>query len=280
MSAWAIAGGSVVSGLLGADAAGEQADAAGDATREGTRQFDLTWNANAPYREAGVNALANLSMLTGGADPRYQAAIDELQGYVSEFRRQNPKKIKQWTKQGFDIDEAIKQTLRDGDFRRKQNKQGINRIAKLESDIATYDPENQLQNIEDLVKSDPSYDFRFKEGEDATKNYLSGSNRRLGGTSLKALTDYGQNFASTEYGNIFNRNATIAGFGPSANQTPQNVIPQSMIAQGNAAAGKYSAYNNAIQGGIQNYIAYDAQNALRMPTYNTDYSIPMTSTSY
>jgi len=176
----AILGGSVISGLMGQKSAGKQASAARAATAEERRQFDLQWNAQAPYREAGVNALGGMTqMLEGG------------------------------------------------------------------------------MTAEELMRMDPGYLFRLQQGTEGVQNVLSAQNRRLGGSGLKALADYQQGAASQEFQNIFGRYGQVAGFGPPATQTPSNAISQGIMAQGTAAAAPYSAYNNAIQGGLQNYIAYD-----------------------
>lgn len=125
---------------------------------------------------------------------------------------------------------------------------------------------NRLDNMltggftaEEIMRKDPGYKWRLQQGTEGVENMLSGQNRRLGGSGLKAMADYQQGSASQEWNNIFNRNSMVAGYGPQANQTPQNQISTGIMNQGMANAGKYSAYNNALQGGIQNYLTYDAQ---------------------
>ena len=110
----------------------------------------------------------------------------------------------------------------------------------------------------ELMQSDPGYQWRLQQGQEGVENMLSSQNRRMGGSAMKAIADYNQGSASQEFQNIFNRNSTVAGFGQNANQTPQNQISSALVNQGNVQTGKYSAYNDAIQGGIQNYLTYDA----------------------
>jgi hypothetical protein len=65
---------------------------------------------------------------------------------------------------------------------------------------------------------DPSYEWRFKEGQKALERSAASKGTLLTGGTLKALAAYGQGLASTEFGNIFNRNYQIAGLGLNAAQ--------------------------------------------------------------
>jgi len=77
---------------------------------------------------------------------------------------------------------------------------------------------------------DPSMAFRQKIGTQATERMANVGGGALSGNTLRALTDYGQNLASTEYGNafgrfqtdrtnIYNTLANIAGMGQGAVNT-------------------------------------------------------------
>jgi hypothetical protein len=52
---------------------------------------------------------------------------------------------------------------------------------------------------------DPSMDFRRRLGEQTTARMLNVGGGAISGNTLRGLEDYGQNLASTEYGNAFNR---------------------------------------------------------------------------
>lgn len=58
------------------------------------------------------------------------------------------------------------------------------------------------------MQQDPSYQFRLNQGQQALER--SGAARGVTNTggNLKDILDYGQNAASQEYGNIYNRNLT------------------------------------------------------------------------
>jgi hypothetical protein len=117
---------------------------------------------------------------------------------------------------------------------------------------------------------DPSYNFRFQQGNLATTNALNRSGGLVGGNALQGLTDYGQGAASQEYQNAFNRFqgqrtniyntlAGIAGIGQTAQGQTTNLakdvsgnIGQATIGIGNAYAGGQIGAANALSGGFQN----------------------------
>ena len=58
---------------------------------------------------------------------------------------------------------------------------------------------------------DPSMDFRRRLGEQTTARALNVGGGYLSGNTLRGLEEFGQNLASTEYGNAFNRFQTERG---------------------------------------------------------------------
>jgi hypothetical protein len=117
---------------------------------------------------------------------------------------------------------------------------------------------------------DPSMAFRQKLGTQATERMANVGGGALSGNTLRALTDYGQGMASTEYGNAFNRFQTergniyntlanIAGMGQGAVNTGvnagQNFAGQTtglLTGQAAAQAGGQVGAANAIGGAAQN----------------------------
>jgi hypothetical protein len=138
------------------------------------------------------------------------------------------------------------------------------------SDISGMKPYLTKQYGPEDFAIDPSYQFRLQQGNLATQNLQNASGGAVGGNTLKALTDYNQGAASTEYGNAFNRFQTqrsniyntlagIAGIGQTAqgqtSQLAQNVagnIGQATIGSANAQAAGQIGAANAYGGGIQN----------------------------
>ncbi len=103
-------------------------------------------------------------------------------------------------------------------------------------------------------QKDPGYQFRLQEGEKALNNAASARGMGNSGATLKALARYGQDFATNEYsnaynrfntdrGNRFSRLSTLAGMGQGAN------------AQGGQAAQNYGNQVSANQIGLGNSIA-------------------------
>lgn len=53
--------------------------------------------------------------------------------------------------------------------------------------------------------NDPGYAFRLQQGQQAIERGAAASGGAFSGGTLKALTRYGQDYASNEYGNVYNR---------------------------------------------------------------------------
>ena len=63
------------------------------------------------------------------------------------------------------------------------------------------------------IYADPSYKFRFGEGERAVEQSAAGRGVLRTGGTLKDIANYGQNAASQEYSNIFKRAADVHNMG-------------------------------------------------------------------
>jgi hypothetical protein len=141
-------------------------------------------------------------------------------------------------------------------------------------------------------QNDPGYQFRLQEGQKALENSAAARGSLLTGGTAKGLQQYGQNYASNEYSNVynralgeyqqrynvfeqnqanqFNRLASLSGAGQTAATTLgnqgqaaagniSNILMNSAAQQGqalqNAGAARASGYvggANAISGGINN----------------------------
>ncbi len=197
----AMAGGSIVSGVLGADAARSaartQAAAADRAMAQEREMYDIAREDLAPYRETGYTALKD---------------IEGMRPFLT----------------------------------------------------AQFGPDQFEQYL------DPSMAFRQKIGEQSTARLANVGGGALSGNTLRALTDYGQGLASTEYGNAFNRFqdertniyntlANIAGMGQGAVNTGVNrgqsfagQMTGLTTGQGAAMAGGQIGAANALGGAAQN----------------------------
>lgn len=141
-------------------------------------------------------------------------------------------------------------------------------------------------------QNDPGYQFRLAQGDKAIQNSAAARGGLLTGGTAKALSDYNQNSASGEYGNVynralteyqqrynifnnnqstlFNRLADLSGFGQTAagqlnsagtaaaNNTSNTLltsgqqIGQNINNAGAATASGYVGVGNAVSGGLNN----------------------------
>lgn len=97
-------------------------------------------------------------------------------------------------------------------------------------------------------QTDPGYAFRLAEGEKALERRQAAGGSYLSGASLKAATQYGQEFASNEFNNIFNRLSVLAGYGPTGLAQSKNPGAQSGMLQGIGNAGAYQASGTVARG--------------------------------
>lgn len=63
----------------------------------------------------------------------------------------------------------------------------------------------QAPNMAFNFEQDPGYQFRMQQGTQAINSNAAAQGKQLSGATLKALAKYGQNLASQEYGNAFDR---------------------------------------------------------------------------
>lgn len=176
---------------------------------------------------------------------------------------------------------------------------GVNALAKYPAAAApSYQPFgiNQFQ-------ADPGYQFRMSEGVKALERSAAARGILQSGQTLKDITRFGQDVASQEYQNAFQRYMTEAEYrrrqtldpleyqiglgqaaasgqaanigatgGTTANllQTRGNINAQRAVTQGNIMAGTVGALGNLAGQAIQGYADYQAnlpyQNYLRSIT--------------
>ncbi len=130
--------------------------------------------------------------------------------------------------------------------------------------------------------ADPGYGFRMSEGMKALERSAAARGGLLSGATLKGVQRFGQDLASTEYQNAFNRYYTArnAQLNPlqslmGAGQTSTNVLTSATgeagrgiaAAQQGAGAARASGYvgganalTSALQSGVPNYLMYRYMN--------------------
>lgn len=97
---------------------------------------------------------------------------------------------------------------------------------------------------EDLAR-DPSYQFRLQEGQRALERSASARGGLLGGGFARGLERYAQDYASTEYGNVYNRamgeNQVRYGRALTANEARMQRALQQYQTRYNAGMGRWQA---------------------------------------
>lgn len=154
--------------------------------------------------------------------------------------------------------EMYDQTRKDLD---PYNQAGNKALSQIMGDIGSNGYFNQTYTGQDIY-DDPSYKFRLQQGIDAIQSSAAAGGGLLSGATLKALQNYGQDYASQEYSNAynrfnadqtnrFNRLSTLAGMGQNAAaqvgnaglQTGQAIANNTMSGANAQAAGQVANAN-------------------------------------
>ena len=265
--------GSIAGGLIGAagskEAARIQSGASDKQIEEDRRQFDLNREDLAPWRQVGTGAIFKLADLLGiktGANvapvaPRREDFTTTTPG--QSFSNFVPKAFRDRQAGGTSTFDTAGFNKATEDYNR----------ALQAFQNQTQDPSGELLQdfgLEDF-EADPGYMFRLAEGNKALSR--SGAGRVLdSGATMKDLLRFGQNTASDEFMNAYNRDAAnkarkfnfLAGVSGSGQQAANtlvhsgtqlsNNIGNSIAARGNARAAGIVGGANAISGGINNAI--------------------------
>lgn len=174
---------------------------------------------------------------------------------------------------------------------------GVTALNKLVPMSMEYQPFTERE-----FQADPGYAFRLKEGLRALDRSAAARGGLLSGNQLRGVTEYGQNLASQEYTNAFNRYQaeraarmqplqSLAGVGQSASNTLAGAAGQlgtgianaygqlgagtasaygqlgqnvgaNLIGAGNARASGYMGMANALTGGMGQFLNYQQNQAL------------------
>lgn len=267
MGLGAIAGiGSAVIGASSASkAAKAQQSAASNQVALARETRDLTREDLSPFVGAGGNALAALQFELGlGERPSFggtPAEIQEINNSVTNRRR-----------------------VFNGGGENAENNNGYRDVTTNQTRYGvgdqTFDTRDAAQDFANAnptggtpyagFTATPGYDFRLNEGRNALEASAAQRGGINSGSTLQALTRYGQDYATGEYNNYLNRLTGQAASGQnaaaglaSANQNFSAQAGNALAASGNAQAAGAIGVGNAIQGGINNGIGlWQYQNTL------------------
>jgi hypothetical protein len=263
----AVAGATVVGGALSSRAAGQasrtQADAASEAA---DLQYQVAQDQIAAQKEALDKQLAAQN---GYLDKQLAASYATLEKQLAlqkQVYEQQRTDLAPYREAGLAGQNKLLNYL------------GIGPIANAGTDpdygkyaTAEFTPEAFLAN------KDPGYGFRMDEGLKAVDRQAAARGGLISGAALKASQRFGQDMASQEYGNAFNRYQTVRGNTLSPYQNLQSTGLSAANMTGNAGAnygsaggqaygalgsGLYNAYGGASAG------ATSAYGALGSGTYN------------
>ena len=154
----------------------------------------------------------------------------------------------------------------------------------------------------DQFQADPGYGFRMSEGMKALERGAAARGGLLSGATLKGIQRFGQDLASQEYTNAFNRYQTeraarlqplqsLAGvgqttaqqIGQAGMQAAQN-IGETQMSGAAARASGYVGGANALNQGLGTYLNYsqgqNLLNAMRRPAYAPMGGTGVTGTQY
>lgn len=206
------------------------------------------------------------------ADSQAQAAGDASAAQLQAQRESN-----ELQKEMYDQNRADMQPWREA---------GMGQLSQLTAGLKPGGEFNRNFGMADF-QADPGYAFRQAEGQKAIDNSAASRGSALSGATLKALTRFGQDTASNEYqnsynrwnndvSNRFNRISGVAGTGQQAtqqigqygqstagniaqgNMNTANNVASNTIQAGNARASGYVGMANALTGGVNNYLTLSA----------------------
>jgi hypothetical protein len=296
-------GGSLISANAAGKAGKVQADAADRAAQLQKEQFDRSVELQEPFRQAGMLGQNRLMTLLGlGGEGQYDdtaynkaladynarlSAIDPSQymsggtggGYVTSGGGESGDMGYYQDGTGGAFNQDAYNAARAGIVapdREKFRMTGGNAADPMFGKYATaeYTPEMFAKGM------DPGYQFRLKEGMQGLERSAAARGGLLSGGTLKGIQRYGQDMASQEYTNAFNRYQAertgtlnpyqaMAGQGQSTANTLSNLgmsyagqAGEAYQGAANARASGYVGQGNAINQGISGLSNMYFQNRL------------------
>lgn len=151
----------------------------------------------------------------------------------------------------------------------------FNRLAALQRGGA--------EGAQNFLQMDPGYQFRLSEGLKALNRQAAARGGLISGAALKAAQRYGQDVASQEFGNAYNRLASMANVGPQAAGVMSDLgksyagnvgnlglgaaqaAGQGLMGAAQARGSSYIGGANALTGGLGSYLQYQQnQNLMSM----------------
>lgn len=307
----AILGSSAISGIAGASASSKAAKAqqaaADQASATQLQMFNQSRDDQEPWRQAGQAGLNELSIRMGVV-PQTSARVGQpgqglpaIEAYDALRNRlmpqyQSMQQPSHWDANdgGMRTDDAALEQAISAELARQQASYSDAASKQIADQRTAQAATSENPNFGSLLKNftladfekDPGYEFRQAEGMKGITNSAAARGGLLSGAALKAAGRYNQEFASNEFGNAFNRDASnktnqfnrlasLSGVGQTAaNQIGQqgiatgNQIASNQIGAGNARASGYIGQSNALTGALgQGINAWQQQQYMNPVSY-------------
>lgn len=264
-------GGAAISASASKKAAKAGGDAAAQAAAYQQAQYDQTRQDQTPWRNVGTNALNELAIRLGVANPVLGSDIPRTEENfdAAAYLRDNPDVARAGADPWGHYQTFGKVEGREFEYRPEvvQEQDALNKRIGAAQQSGEFG--NLMRNFTAAdFQTDPGYQFRLGEGQKQIESSAAARGGLLSGAAAKALTKYNQNFASNEFqnaynrfntnqGNTFNRLASLAGVGQTAtNQLQQagqnfaNNAGQAAIYGGTQRASGYAGQANALASGL------------------------------
>lgn len=221
---------------------------------------------------AGVGAASSIGSAVIGSNAAGKAAKaqEDSTKYAADLQKEEADNSLNFQKQVYGDQKANQQPYLDA---------GKSALTQLTAGTAPGGQFTKTFTADDMASLDPGFDFRMQQGQLALERAEAAGGSIGSGGALKAATQYGQDYASGEFNNAwnrfnttqnqnFNRLASLAGLGQtgtqsvnsSGSQAAGNVtgidmntgsaLAQEAMASGNAQASGYMGAANAWGSGL------------------------------
>lgn len=278
-------GGSITGGILANKGANAQAQAVQNASAQSVaeqqREYDQSRQDLAPWRNSGAAANGQLAYLLGvgpqSSPSSQQGTLNYGGGMVippsnmtANYGRNGMSRYAASADSGYQSPDTAATTLYAADpSGQTGSPSGVN------TSLGGYGSLMQDFTGADL-QNEPGYQFGLSEGSKALQRSAAARGQLFSGGTLKSLTQYNNDYASTKFNDAFNRfntnklnrynmlaglsqggqqatNTTVAAGSNAANNI-SNTYMNAGSQIGNARASGYAATGQAINGGISNLL--------------------------
>lgn len=253
--------GSAVGAISGNKAAKNAANAQRDASAANTALARDIYGQNKavlnPYVQRGNVAGETMNALLGLGGTVPQAANTNTANALAQYQGANPDTSGVRTMRGPTGWNALDNALEQSGYFKNNPAPAPATQAPATGGTPGQTPQQAAQNAFDIFRNSTGYQFRLGEGLDAVNSNAFGAGIGQSGAALKALQEYGQNFASNEFGNYMGylgnqqgvglgAGSALAGVGQNYVNTISNNNNNAAAAAGNAALAQRNPWANAL----------------------------------